>query len=138
MCLTLYIKKEDRHKSKQELSLKYRKRANKDITTYKVLVKNSEERLLSLFRGKKYDLNSHYYQVGSFDKQFSFALYENTFSIYIGLHSYKTLSMAKIKARYSADRVIIKCTIPKGSWYYINAKHRELVSNNLILHEIIS
>lgn len=52
-----------------------------------------------------------------------------------GYHSYSTLSRAAF-VRCKISRLIVECTIPKGSVYYLNGNN-EIVSSNIIVTDKI-
>ena len=52
-----------------------------------------------------------------------------------GYHSYSTLSKAEF-VRCKIFELIVKCTIPKGSVYYLN-ENNEIVSSNIIVTDKI-
>lgn len=53
-----------------------------------------------------------------------------------GLHSFKYLSAAISHNMRFIGGVVMKCTIPKGSWYY-EGTESELVSDNIIINREI-
>lgn len=51
-----------------------------------------------------------------------------------GYHSYLTIERLKRSSLYKSDAEIFKCTIPKGSEYYLNPTDL-VISNQIIIHK---
>lgn len=114
--------------------------ATEDIVCYKVLkqYKNCRKKIYETpYQDFKVKLGAHYYQEGKkFQiKKISASYYSGpALEIEEGLHSWQNLSKAKESVGYSSYfyiKVIVKCTIPKGSEYYIGI-NEDYCSDNLI------
>lgn len=122
------------------------KYATKDIICYKVLCKNDRHEYFSPFRHFIYKLNKRVSSNFSFMlfsiriqspqiEYNSLKLIRNFNCVTQGLHSFKCLLAAiEFKDRFVKEGIVMKCTIPKGSWYYEGIQN-ELVSDNIIINK---
>lgn len=98
------------------------------LTNYNLSEKNRElgiNELKSPYRNENYQLGLTY--KAKFDKYHRYSYVVNK-----GIHAYISFKAANSRKNYS--EVIIKCTIPKGSQYYLGNRE-DIVSNQLILPE---
>lgn len=115
--------------------------AREDIITFKALrtnvstkyhkvdtLKDIEDNLLSAHQCFHYEMRRLYKQKG--DLKWG----AKVTSISVAYHSYFTFRKAVSYRCFSA--VIVRCIIPKGSLYMIN-EYGEVVSNKIILHDVI-
>jgi hypothetical protein len=119
--------------------------AEKDITCYKVFDNDAKYGnqygtfIRSLYQffsykvGIKYELDGYINPIKD--------LHTNNSIIEVGLHSYTCLKHAKEKSIrlswFSGYCCVYKCIIPKGSTYYVNTKHKEYVSDQIIVKELV-
>lgn len=124
------------------------KYATKDIICYKVLCKNDQNEYFSPCQHFIYKLNK------CVSSNFSFTLSTSTYfppqieynslklirnfnCVTQGLHSFNCLSAAiEFKDCFVKEGIVMKCIIPKGSWYYEGIDF-ELVSDNIIINREI-
>lgn len=124
------------------------KYATIDIICYKVLCKNNQNEYFSPCQHFIYKLNK------CVSSNFSFTLSTSTYfppqkeytvlksltnfnCVTQGLHSFNCLPAAiKFKDYFVKEGIVMKCTIPKGSWYYEGIQD-ELVSDNIIINREI-
>ena len=124
------------------------KYATKDIICYKVLCKNYQNEYFSPCQHFIYKLNK------CVSSNFSFTLSTSTYfppqieynslklirnfnCVTQGLHSFKYLFAAiEFKDCFVKEGIVMKCIIPKGSWYYEGTDF-ELVSDNIIINREI-
>lgn len=127
------------------------KYATKDITCYKVLIKNLPGEVFhgtyyspyKLFEYKLKECVSSNFDfrlsptiLSSPQKEYRYLKKLAVFDFVTqGLHSYKYLSAA-IGCVYRRGGIVTECTIPKGSWYY-EGTDNELVSDNIIINREI-
>ena len=103
--------------------------AKEDIVCYKLL----DSKLKSPFKGFKYKLNK--LTVSNLD------IPDEDKDIYKGLHAYQNISSANsdikgIRLFFGIITDVYKAIIPKGSRYYLG-KHNDIVSNQMIIKELI-
>lgn len=104
--------------------------ASKDLTVWKRLVVSQAEDLTlihSPYRQYEYKIGEH----NTLDRAFDCSL----FQIAEGFHAYSNARRAVNSAH--SDESIFRCTVPKGSIYYWNPDHYEIVSDELIINELI-
>ena len=110
-----------------------KKEAKKDITCYKILFKNWVS-IINCFRyiqEKIYsDYNALNVERGTFYARVINRGYHSYSSKEIALNAYKTMVPVYV-------RIVVKCIIPKGSYYYYNSKRHEYVSNKIKITDII-
>lgn len=126
------------------------KTADKDIICYKVFNikdikykrrkflgipfrKEGIEELYSLYKLYKYIPYADNPKVTIYYRKYN-DIY-SWWSIDKGYHSYSTLDQAELK-RILKLELIVECTIPKGSVYYLN-ENNEIVSSNIIVTDKI-
>lgn len=120
------------------------KYATEDIICYKVLCKDIFNEYYSPYKFFKYELNKQVSSNFSFtvsspvsfspQKEYdSLKFFRNFNCIRQGLHSCKYLSGALGYSSRFIGACVMKCTIPKGSWYY-EGTNNELVSDNIIIN----
>ena len=106
--------------------------AKKDMICYKVLVE-----------GKDVISSPFYNYVWKIDKEESTYLERDSHDynvINLGFHSFsKKRAAGELSSKFGFDRdskvkyKVFKCIIPKGSNYYYNERHKEYVSNKIIV-----
>lgn len=121
------------------------KYATQDIVCYKVLYKVIKDIYCSPYKQFPYKLNERVSSDFDFaslpltkmspQKEYKFIRILTYFSqVNKGLHSFKYLIDAnKLNNRFLGGTVM-KCIIPKGSWYY-EGRDDDLVSDNIIIIE---
>ena len=116
--------------------------ANKDIVCYKIV-----DKLSKLYVNSRY--TDYKYKLDELNKEINLVIIDefkvnnvivNESKISSGYHSYISKERAirflkNIKA-YD-EEVIVKCIIPRNSYYYINKRHKEYVSSNIIINKIM-
>ena len=124
------------------------KYATKDIICYKVLCKNNQNEYFSPCQHFIYKLNKCVSSIFSFTlststyfppqiEYNSLKLIRNFNCVTQGLHSFKySFAAIEFKDCFVKEGIVMKCTIPKGSWYYEGAEN-ELVSDNIIINREI-
>lgn len=123
------------------------KYATEDIICYKVLCKDIFNEYYSPYKFFKYELNKQVSSNFSFtvsspvsfspQKEYdSLKIFRNFNCIRQGLHSCKYLSGALGYSSRFIGACVMKCMIPKGSWYYEGTNY-ELVSDNIIINREI-
>lgn len=118
--------------------------ALKDITCYKVIIKNNDPNMItSLHKKFNYKLK-HIYKTKL--KNINTKLDPNQPERYLttihrGFHSYSNKHKAILEYKWEKgwgwSIEIVKCTIPKGSEFYYNSHDKEYVSNQIIIKQII-
>lgn len=98
--------------------------ADRDITCYKLVYPTStDDKFRSQFQEFKYELGRAYQETYFRKVNLSRHVYE-------GFHSYRTIKEA---AMHSCPGVVmIKCVIPKGSWYYVSEDRDQYCSDKII------
>lgn len=126
------------------------KTADKDIICYKVfnikdikykrrkflgipLWKEGIEKLYSMYKEYEYVPYAANPKVTIYYRKYN-DIY-SWWSIDKGYHSYSTLDQAELK-RILKLELIVECTIPKGTVYYLN-ENNEIVSSNIIVTDKI-
>lgn len=122
------------------------KYATKDITCYKVLCKNNQNEYFSPCQHFIYKLNkcvsSNFRFILSFSGisspqiEYNFLkIFKNFNCVTQGLHSFNCLQAAiGFRDCFVKEGIVMKCIIPKESWYY-EGLHNELVSDNIIINK---
>lgn len=121
------------------------KYATKDIICYKVLRKNNQNEYFSPCAHFIYELNKRVSSIFSFtlststcfppQKEYTVLKSLTNFNcVTQGLHSFNCLPAAiRFRDCFVEGGIVMKCTIPKGSWYYEGIQD-ELVSDNIIIN----
>ena len=135
MCLQINTK----INNKQKAIDKYKKIAKKDLTVYKVF-REYRGKFYSPFRSTRYDIGYHYYQTDNkFTFKFFYSMGNRDYKLNIerGLHAYTSISKCYNHMSINYNSVIVQCTMPKGSEYFVSSWCNEIVSDNLILEKIL-
>lgn len=122
--------------------------AEEDITCYKVVWNElMHPWVYSFYRNFKYSLHNQYFIKDglSIDVHKRIDTRQLEYTIDEGFHSYIQKPGFKDDCIWCTDdsfechgfECIVKCTIPKGSVYYHNPINRILVSDSIIIDEII-
>lgn len=103
-------------------------------TCYKVMYRGQEKgEYISLYQWAKYSkriIHTSEIDKPSYDG-------DGNLEITNGRHSYSDIVMARMFKDVEDERVIVKCTIPRGSEYYYNPTEQEYVSNQIkIIREV--
>lgn len=104
----------------------YKKVAEKSIPVYKIFSIPYDNR-------RKYFTSpyQHFdYEKGAVYEEDSMRVH-NYDKINVGFHSYDSLIAAKYNYGGSLYEIIVKCSIPKGAYYYYNPVHNEYVSDTI-------
>lgn len=102
--------------------------ANKDITVFKIMRKAGINKCVSLVKEFEYK----YEQLYTLDKEIVVGFIDSLYIIHKGFHSYAIEYKDTLEEYY---RYWVRCTIPKGSVYYLNENTKEIVSNQIIIHK---
>lgn len=98
-------------------------RAAGDITCYKLVYPaNMDNKFRSQFQEFKYELGRTYQET-------YFRKVNITRHVYEGFHSYRTIKEAVSHA--CPGMVMIKCVIPKDSWYYVSEEGDQYCSDTI-------
>jgi hypothetical protein len=114
--------------------------AERDITCYKVFDNGTYGNqhgtfIRSLYQDFPYKIGIKY-ELDGYMNPIKDCIGNST--IEVGLHSYTCLKHAEqksIRLSWYNGRCVYKCIIPKGSTYYVNTKHKEYVSDQIIIVE---
>lgn len=115
--------------------------ATKNIIVYKYLTEN----LTSPYMDFKYVINKNYKtniikpQNGqSFHSYSEFKKYDCFFEIQKGYHAfYNKKTALNRKFQSMCFSILYECTIPKGSYFYIDNIKKEIVSDQIIIKRLI-
>ena len=98
-------------------------RADRDITCYKLVYPmNMDHKFRSQFQAFPYELGCTYMEV-------YFRKVNLTRHVYEGFHSFRTIE--KAVSHSCPGMVMIKCVIPKGSWYYVSDENDQYCSDQI-------
>ena len=103
-----------------------------DKKVYKILEykpKSPKYKYVSWYKGFKYSFNTLYTIKGKLTIYYG--------DVNEGFHAYRTKKAYKNSFAWGNNRaVLVECTIPKGSEYFLG-KNGDIVSNQIILNNII-
>lgn len=97
--------------------------ADRDITCYKLVYPlNMDHQFRSQFQMFLYELGCTYQEV-------FFRKVNLTRHVYEGFHSFRTIE--ETVSHSCLGMVMIKCVIPKGSWYYVSEDRGQYCSDKI-------